>query len=184
MGKKDTSPSERNFSPWIRAESSDFASFSNCVFPHLRFLRYVIWYLCNQSWPILTFRKWSFTVKGATFFGRQVLPIIRSQRQLGYLDGSIPSPPRMIEEVSTRKEETTTKTLVQNPAYKDWICTASPPPVGYRKRKSARSTLAWPAYLWSANFEIFDPKPQIRILLWLSLLRGTIFRQTERRKRK
>lgn len=46
----------------------------------------------------------------------------------------------MIEEVSTRKEETTTKTLVQNPAYKDWICTASPPPVGYRKRKSARST--------------------------------------------
>lgn len=65
------------------------------------------------------------------FFGRQVLPIIRSQRQLGYLDGSIPSPPRMIEEVSTRKEETTTKTFVKNPAYKDWICTASPPPVGY-----------------------------------------------------
>ncbi|KAJ8614650.1 hypothetical protein MRB53_036516 [Persea americana] len=65
--------------------------------------------------------------KGATFFG-QVLPIIRSQRQLGYLFGSIPSPPQMIEEVSTGKEGTTTKTLVQNPAYEDWICTASTPP--------------------------------------------------------
>lgn len=37
----------------------------------------------------------------------------------------------MIEEVSTRKEEKTTKTLVKNPAYKDWIFTASPPPVSF-----------------------------------------------------
>lgn len=43
----------------------------------------------------------------------------------------VPSPPQMIEEVSTRKEEKTTKTLVKNPAYKDWIFTASPPPVSF-----------------------------------------------------
>ncbi|KAL8237827.1 hypothetical protein R6Q59_018908 [Mikania micrantha] len=52
---------------------------------------------------------------GATFFGLATA-IIRSQRQLGHLDGSIPSPPQMIEEISTRKEDTTTKTLVKNPA--------------------------------------------------------------------
>lgn len=117
-------------SPWIRAESSDFASFSFCVcapafsaFCSMLSAQLVMASL-NFSQMVTPLSKLG---KGATFFG-QVLPIIRSQRQLGYLFGSIPSPPQMIEEVSTGKEGTTTKTLVQNPAYEDWICTASTPP--------------------------------------------------------
>lgn len=155
-----------SFSPWIRAY------FQIASFPFFCVLFYAC-YLRNQSLPLWTYRKRSLTVKGATFFGRQVFPIIRSQRQLGLLDGSIPSPPQMIEERSTRKEDTTTKTLVKNPAKTRYVQLLFLPLDRGNKSQLDQPLLDPLTYdrlnLWS---RLMKPK---RILFWLSLLRVTLF---------
>ncbi|XP_019161865.1 PREDICTED: uncharacterized protein LOC109158410 [Ipomoea nil] len=61
------------------------------------------------------------TMRNYLFWRTQLVPFLRGQGLLGYIDGRIPCPPATVVVSSTGDSSTTTSTTTANPAYEAWI---------------------------------------------------------------